>query len=190
MAIPAEKLGLIKKSDSGQYYDRIRDAIVFPICNANGTPLGFGARPFSGKPKYFNSSSSEIYDKSATLLGLNLAKKSIRIQKCAILVEGNFDVISMHRAGCTNTVATCGTALTADHCKQLKKHCKTVILMRDGDDAGMKAAKKDFELLMAHGFLVKIFQLTDGQDPDDFVREHMYMNPNENFADLKTEITA
>ena len=183
---PAMEQGLVREKN-GKVFDGIRDAITFPVYDAAGRAAGWGCRNFQtqmpdgGKvPKYVNASGNDIYDKSRILYGMHLAKGAIRKMRFAYLTEGYMDVISMHRAGAENTVATCGTALTEAHCILLKKYCPRVVILRDGDPAGQKAAMRDFEILLEHGFDVKVCHLPDEMDPDDFVRT--VMPPNEAFV--------
>ena len=180
---PALDQGLVREK-AGKVYDGIRDALTFPVYDAAGRAAGWGCRNFKEKmpdggkvPKYVNASGNDIYDKSRILYGMHFAKAAIRKMRFAYITEGYMDVISMHRAGATNTVATCGTALTEWHCKLLKKFCPRVVILRDGDAAGQKAAMRDFEILLDHGFDVKVCHLPGGMDPDDFVRT--IMPPNE-----------
>jgi len=114
-----------------------------------------------------------VYHKDRTLYGLNHAQKAIKEHKHAILVEGYTDVISFHQAGASNTIATCGTALTVDHCKVLKRFTEHVVVCRDGDPAGFKAMMKDIDLLLGEGFKVDVMNLPEGKDPDDFAKEFM-----------------
>jgi DNA primase len=172
--MPALEVGLVRDNDAGRQYDAMRDAITFPIYDRAGHAVGFACRNFNEKaPKYVNAKGSKLYDKSAVLYGLNFAKDAIRRMNRVYIVEGNFDVINMHRAGAECTVATCGTALTPQHCDMLKRLTRNAVILRDGDKAGRKAARRDFELLMQHGFNVEVCHLPGGMDPDDFVRDVM-----------------
>lgn len=172
---PALALGLVQ-TKGDRTFDTLRNAVIFPIHNDRGQLVSHAGRllstePYKGKmpPKYINGPSSDLYDKSAILYGLHIAKKRVRLWKEVNLVEGYFDVINMHRAGAENTVATCGTALTEKHCELLKRQgVRWVNVMRDNDEAGQKAAMRDFELLLGYGFEVRVVQLPDGMDPDDF----------------------
>lgn len=180
---PAEELGLLRTGSGGKVHDCFRKGITFPIHDERGHLVSVAIRtldatPYKDKdgkerkpPKYINGPASEIYNKSAVLYGAHLAKKAIKIIGEAILVEGYYDVVSMHRAGAHHTVATCGTALTELQCKLLKRlGAKRILLCRDSDPAGQKAALRDFELLITYGFEVRIANLPDGMDPDDFAR--------------------
>jgi len=164
-----KSLGLINDKGNELFYERI----IFPICNVDGDIVAFGGRTMQTdmKPKYINSPETDIYHKSSTLYGLYQAQDSIRKLGMAILVEGYTDVISMHRSGATNTVATCGTALTLEHAKLLKKYTRKVLLLRDGDKAGALAALRDIDILIATGIDVLICELEPGQDPDDLIND-------------------
>ena len=169
-------LGLIKSSERGAY-DTFRERTLFPITDHLGNVIGFGGRKVmedknKKNPKYLNSSQSDLYDKSQTLYGLSNNLRAIRDANCAILVEGYTDVISWAQMGFQNAVATCGTALTAEQAKLLKRYVEEIIILRDGDEAGQKAAIKDIEVLLQAGLVVKIAFLPQGHDPDSFVRTH------------------
>lgn len=160
----ALKAGLIN-SKNGNTYDVFRHRLIFPIYNRNGRVVGFGGRSLPDadgneqQPKYINSAESPVYKKEKVLYGLGLAKKAIREANIAYLVEGYADVIAMHDYGYTNTVASCGTALTEAQARELAKHCSQVTIMRDGDDAGQQAAMKDIDILLAQGLKVGVIDL-------------------------------
>ena len=174
--IPAAlKVGLIKENEDKRCYDVYRNRIIFPILDHQGELVTFGGRVLEEKApnKYINGSASELYDKSKTLIGLYQAQAGIRKHGFAILVEGYTDVISMHTAGADNTVASCGTALTDEQCRLLRKYTAPahhIIIMRDADTAGIKATSKDLQLLVKHGFKVDILSLPEKQDPDNFAK--------------------
>lgn len=177
---PAEELGLVKQTND-KNFDIYRNRIMFPIHNTGGVIVGFGGRTMAAKQKkdeakYLNSRESLIYKKDKVLYGLYQGAKAIRQMKFAVLVEGYFDVISFHQAGLPNTVASCGTALTEGHCKLLKNYTHHVIICRDGDEAGLKAAMKDIDLLLRHGFKVDICPMPEGHDPDSLARALMAGN--------------
>lgn len=171
---PAIELGLIKTKD-GNSYDIYRGRIIFPIHNERGEVIGFGGRKLEdGKPdnpKYINSSDSALYKKDSVLYGIYQAADAIRKEKFAVLVEGYYDVTGFHQAGVQNTVCSCGTAFTDGHAKILKKYTNHVVMMGDGDAAGMKANLKAVDILLRHDFKVEICPLPDGHDPDSFARE-------------------
>ncbi len=170
--------GLCIQTQDGRLYDRFHDRAIFPIYSDSGRVVAFGGRTlFSDYKernigKYINSPESEIYVKSKTLYGLFQAKSAIaKADKC-ILVEGNIDVISMHQLGITNTVASCGTALTVDHIRRIKRFTNNVTIIYDGDSAGIHAALRGVGMVLQEGMDVKVVVLPDGKDPDDFCKEH------------------
>lgn len=160
--------------------DRMRGRVVFPILEAGGRDvIAFGGRVLPGADlrtaprdgtaaKYVNSPETEVYKKSRTLYGLNWARAEIQRAQVALVVEGYMDVLGLHGAGVTNVVATCGTALTADHFRMLEKHASRVVLALDADDAGMAAAEKARALAQEVGVReVGVLVLPRGQDPAD-----------------------
>lgn len=166
--------GLLKPRREGEgYYDAFRNRVMFPICNEMGEPIAFGARKINpeDEPKYLNSAESAIFNKSKTLYGLHLAKRAIIEKHAAIITEGYTDVIACHQAGVTNAVATLGTALTREHARVLSKLCDTVILLFDGDEAGMKAADRALEIFFSETVDIKICVLPDGLDPDELLKQ-------------------
>jgi DNA primase len=177
----AKQAGIIDERDSGPY-DVFRGRITFPIHNHQGEIAAFAGRKLPGVekgPKYLNGTGTGLYDKSRTLYGLYQAISGIGAARFAIIVEGYTDVISMHRAGAANTVATCGTALTAQQCKLLKQHTDRVLLIRDADKAGLDAIERDIPLLAQAGILAHVFQLppkADGSktDPDEFAAQYLH----------------
>ena len=135
------RTGLIKSSEkSGRFYDTFRGHLMFPIKDPRGRCIGFGARSLKpgDKPKYLNSPETAYYSKSRTLYGLHEGLDKIRKKSRIIFVEGYLDVIRLHENGFTETVAPCGTALTAEHLKIVRRYAKTAILLFDGDSAGKK----------------------------------------------------
>ena len=191
----AKELGLIKTKESSTY-DFFRSRLMFPIHNEKGSVVGFGGRQ-SNDPKldssykYLNSKENPIYDKSSILYGLYQAKRTINKLGAVILTEGYTDVIAMHQHNCENTVASCGTALTTKHVQLLKKYAEEVILLRDGDPAGLRTMLKkdgDIDLCLSYGLNVSICILPDGEDPDSFARiqldMHTWINDNKQDAVL------
>ncbi|MGL4736892.1 MAG: DNA primase [Cellulosilyticaceae bacterium] len=164
--------GLILKSkEKGVLYDRFSDRIMFPIFNLNKKVIAFGGRIIkNGEPKYLNSPESPLFDKSRTLYGLHLARASAH--PYYILVEGYMDVIAMHRAGFTQTVASLGTAFTVGHAKLLKRYTNQVVILYDSDDAGVKASMRAIPILRAEGIHTKVLHLKAGKDPDEFLKQH------------------
>jgi DNA primase catalytic core len=173
----AKETGLVK-TKAGTSYDFFKERIIFPIHNKNGQVIAFGGRrsneeDVSKYAKYLNTSESVIYNKSKTLYGLHQAQRSIAKQSLAILVEGYTDVITLHQYNCTTAVATCGTALTFSHAKQLARICEHVILFRDGDKAGSNALLKengDIDTLLSAGVKTSVCIAMEGEDPDTMCR--------------------
>lgn len=173
--VPAKlplELGLIKRNDAGRVYDFYRDRLIFPIHNAKGLVVGFGGRTLSDKDeaKYINSAESPIYNKSRELYGLFQAKQEITKQNLAIIVEGYIDALACVQLGLKNTVAPLGTSLTAEQVKSLKRYTQNIVIMLDGDSAGIKAAVKAIETCFAALVHPKIVILADGKDPGDFLQ--------------------
>jgi DNA primase catalytic core len=172
-------LGLSKTKNNNSY-DVFRDRIMFPIHNHKGAVVGFGGRQSNDEQldkafKYINSPSSLIYDKSAVLYGLYQAKQSIAKMGSCILTEGYTDVIAMHQNGCDNTVSTSGTALSEIQAKLIKKYAEEIIILRDGDAAGIKASLRDIDICLEVGLNVSICILPEGEDPDTFSRAQLDM---------------
>jgi DNA primase len=168
----AEKLGLLRKREGRDgYYDTFRNRLLFTISDLHGRAIGFGGRVMDDSlPKYINSPESPIYRKSEVLFGLDLAKKGMREQGSAIIVEGYFDHLALYRAGHTNVVATCGTALTPGHLKVLRRYAEKVYMLFDGDEAGRKATLRSMELFLEEGFPARVIEVPSGDDPDTFLR--------------------
>ena len=175
-----EQTGLILPQRSGQgYYDRFRDRLMIPIYDLQSRVVGFGSRTLTGEePKYLNSPETELFNKRKLLFGLDQAKQAIVQQDRAVVVEGYFDVIALHAAGVTNAVASMGTALSVDQVRQLLRYpeSKQIILNFDADAAGSKAADRaisEVEALAYRGEVqLRILNLPDGKDADEFLREH------------------
>ncbi|MFG0329532.1 MAG: DNA primase [Phycisphaerales bacterium] len=162
--------GLVQARKSGDgHIDRFRNRLIFPIHDATGRPIAFGARKIDpdDEPKYLNSPEHPRFNKSATLYGLHLASRAIQRANEALLVEGYTDVIALHAAGVENAVATLGTSLTRDHARILKRLCDRVTLVFDGDAAGQKAADRAVEIFFQGGVDVRVAVLPGGQDPAD-----------------------
>jgi DNA primase len=174
-----EEAGLIKKRKSGSgYYDVFRDRITIPIKDTQGRIIAFGSRTLNDEeqPKYLNSPETPLFDKSKTLYALDKAGKNITTEDRAIIVEGYFDVIALHAVGIKNVVASLGTALTNSQIKQLLRYTpsKQIILNFDADNAGAQATQRaiaEIEDLVYSGVVqLKILNLPDGKDADEFVR--------------------
>ena len=188
----AEKAGLsLKSAKTGNYYDRFRARIIFPIFNLSSYVIGFGGRIMDTdgtnlsraekevkgslgevkQAKYINSPATSLYDKSRILYGLNKASVEIRKRDACILVEGYMDAVMAHQAGLKNTVAVSGTALTDSHLKILKRYSNNILAAFDMDSAGNSATKKSINLAQNFGFNVKIVEMPQGADPADVVKE-------------------
>ena len=155
-------------------YDRFRDRVIFPIHNLSGRPIAFGARTLSkdkNQPKYLNSPETDLYHKSQVLYGIFQAKNSIRNEDECFLTEGYTDVISLHQAGVQNVVASSGTSLTTEQIRLIHRFTKNVTLLYDGDPAGIKAALRGLDMLLAEGMQVKIVVFPDKEDPDSYVKK-------------------
>lgn len=172
-----EKAGLTIKGDKGPY-DRFRSRIMFPIRDTAGRVVAYTGRIVGEaahderNAKYVNSPETELYNKSRVLFGFDMAKHTIRKKDFAIIVEGQMDLLAVHQAGFTNTVAISGTALTPEHCTLLGRMSKNVVLALDSDDAGIKAAGRSALIALTHGFDVKVAQLHGGKDPADILLEY------------------
>ena len=167
----AEAISLVSLHQSN-YSDFFRERIIFPIHDRIGNVVGFGGRALGDeKPKYLNSKESDLFHKGKNLYGYFHAQKEISNTDTAYLTEGYTDVIAWHECGIINTVATLGTALTEDHVRQLKKVCKTIVIVRDGDAAGRKAAIRDMEMIIQNGLQAGIILLPEGKDPYDIAHD-------------------
>ncbi len=163
----AVKAGLIIKKDNG-YYDRFRARVIFPISDARGRTIGFGGRSLGdAEPKYLNSPESEVFKKGAVLYGLYQAKRAITAKDAVIVVEGYFDLLAMHKNGFDNSVATMGTAITAEHLRLLKGNA--VYLLFDSDEAGRRAALRSLDLSLEGETPCRAVLLPSGKDPDEFL---------------------
>jgi len=166
------ELGLISYSN-GKYYDKYRDRVIFPIINTRGKVIGFGGRTLGdGTPKYLNSPESPVFLKKNNLYGLNLTRQDINKENYVILVEGYMDVISLYQHGVRNVSASLGTALTENQAAMLKRYTDNVILSYDSDAAGQAAALRGMDILHKSGCKVKVLHVTDGKDPDEFIKKN------------------
>lgn len=166
------KLGLASQGKEG-IYDRFRDRVMFPIISTQDKVIGFGGRAIGDyKPKYLNSHESEIFLKKNNLFGLNLTKKEIDKQQRAIIVEGYMDMISLYQSGVRNVAASLGTALTINQARLLCRYSKNIVLSYDSDQAGINAALRGIDVIIDAGGKPRAMNVTDGKDPDDFVKAH------------------
>ncbi len=160
--------GLVNKNDRGQYIDRYRNRLMFPICDARGRVIAFGGRVLDdSKPKYINSPENVVYSKGRNLFGLNVAKKGDTKQ--LLIVEGYMDVISLHQRGITNVVAPLGTALTQQQGWLLRKNSEKIILSFDSDEAGLMAKMRALDILQDMGCDLRILQMEGAKDPDEYI---------------------
>lgn len=185
LGLPLEHIkasGLVyfkKNSSAGTYkeeaYDFFRDRLMFPIFDIQGRVIAFGGRTMSSSksiPKYINSPDSIIFKKSDSVYGINIAKNFITQKGYSIIVEGYIDAIMCHQNSINNTVAPLGTALTLLQIRKLKRFSNNVLLIFDGDPAGISATKRSIEICYAEGMNAKILPLPKGEDPDTYIRTH------------------
>lgn len=192
--------GLAVAREDGSLMDKFRERVMFPIHSVSGRVIAFSGRTLrSDNPaKYLNSPETPIYRKSNILLGIYFAKQEIARQHKCILVEGNVDMVMMHQLGIRNVVASCGTALTPEQVRLIKRIAlDDITIMYDGDAAGIKAALKGINLVLREGLNVKIVLLPDGDDPDSFARKHTleevqaFISENEqDFIQFKSKLLA
>lgn len=174
-----EKTGLtiVKESQDQQVrqFDRFKGRVMFPIHSMSGRVLGFGGRILGNHTKmakYLNSPESDIYHKSKILYGLFQAKQSIAKEDRCYLVEGYMDVIQLHQKGIKNVVASSGTALTSDQIRLINRLTENIVVLFDGDEAGIRASLRGIDLILEQNMNVRVCSFPDGQDPDDFARKH------------------
>jgi len=187
-------------SSTPQLYDRFAGRAIFPWLNVSGKVVAFGGRKLDAatkgvQQKYVNSPDSEIYHKERELYGIYQAKKAIVKEDCVYMVEGYTDVIAMHQCGLENVVANSGTALSNHQIKLLRRFTPNIVLLYDGDEAGIHAAMRGTDMLLQEGMNVKVLLLPDGDDPDSFARKHTaqqfkaYIEEHQtDFIQFKTEL--
>jgi len=165
----------ILSEKNGKLFDRFHGRVMFPIHDSGGKVVGFSGRllePNDNAGKYVNSPESSVYIKGKLLFGLYFAKNAIREREEAILVEGNLDMISLYQAGIKNVVASSGTALTEDQITLLKRYAKQILLLFDGDPAGISASMRAIDLLLVQDLAVKVLLLPEGHDPDSYLKTY------------------
>ena len=189
------------KSGQDQYLDRFSGRAIFPWTSVSGKIVAFGGRVLDSRTKgvnqkYVNSPDSEIYHKERELYGLYQAKKAIAKEDCVYMVEGYTDVISMHQCGIENVVANSGTALSIHQIRLLHRFTSNIVLLYDGDAAGVHAALRGTDMLLEEEMNVKVLLLPDGNDPDSFARNHTaedfrkYIEDHQkDFIQFKTDIS-
>jgi DNA primase len=174
------KAGLIKEKNDRRY-DFFRDRVMFPIFNVSGKVVAFGGRmlksnkpenPNIYNPKYINTAETDVYHKSQVLYGISHAKADIRKHDVCYLVEGYTDVISLYQAGIKNVVASSGTALTKEQVQLIKRFTQNMVILYDGDAAGVKAALRGLDIVLEQGLNVKLVLLPNNEDPDSFVKKN------------------
>ncbi|MGE4650078.1 MAG: DNA primase [Myxococcota bacterium] len=167
-----ERAGLLAPRKSGGHYDLLRGRVIFPIQDVRGRVVGFGGRAVSEgqEPKYLNTPESPVFRKRESFYGFPHALESIRRRDRAVVVEGYFDRIALHQAGVEEALATCGTALTREHAKNLRRRTRNVVLLFDGDAAGLRAVTRALEALLPEGLRVQMVHLPAGDDPDSFLQ--------------------
>lgn len=172
-------VGLIKKKDGAlsalsSFYDTFRGRIMFPIADSSGRVVGFSGRILIAdekSPKYLNSPETELFNKSEILFGLDKAKKDIKLKDYSILVEGQMDLVMLHQAGLTNTVASSGTALTENHLVKLRRLSERIMMSFDADSAGFSASDRAAKIALSLGMDLKLVQMPEGKDPADLAKE-------------------
>ena len=166
--------GLAIKTEDGTLIDKFRERVMFPIHSVSGRVIAFSGRTLKAEnqAKYVNSPETEIYIKSKNLLGVYFAKSEIAKKDRCILVEGNVDVVMMHQMGIRNVVASCGTSLTEEQIRLIKRFTENITIMYDGDSAGLHAAVRAISLILKEGMNPRVVFLPDGDDPDSFSQKH------------------
>ena len=166
------ELNLISKSKNGNYIDRFRDRVMFPIINRNNRIIGFGARAFGdAKPKYLNSRETPIFHKGSNLFNINIISRESTRERI-ILVEGYMDVISLYNSGINYSVASLGTSLTIDQANIIKKMARDIYICYDSDSAGINATSRAIDIFLQASVKPKIIELEGGLDPDDFIKKY------------------
>lgn len=186
------KTGLCYKKDNGELVDRYAGRVIFPWFNVSGKVNAFGGRLLDSRTKgvqqkYVNSPESDIYHKDHELYGLYQAKKAMVKEDCVYMVEGYTDVIAMHQCGIENVVANSGTALSIHQIRLLRRFTANVILLYDGDEAGIHAAMRGTDMLLTEGMNIKVLLLPDGDDPDSFSRKHSAEELKEYISNHQTD---
>lgn len=186
------KTGLCYRTDDGRYVDRFAGRVIFPWFGVSGKVVGFGGRLLDSRTKgvqqkYVNSPDSDIYHKEQQLYGIFQGKKAIAKEDCVYMVEGYTDVVSMHQCGVENVVANSGTALSIHQIRTLHRFTSNIVLLYDGDEAGIHAALRGTDMLLGEGMNVKVLLFPDGDDPDSFARKHNAEEFRQYIADNQTD---
>lgn len=170
-----EASGLAGKNQRGGLYERFRDRLIFPIADPRGRTVGFGGRLIEDKPeeaKYLNTPETALFNKRHLLYGLHLAVDEIKKTKSVFVVEGYMDLIALHKAGVYHAVASLGTAFTSQQARLLQRLAEEVVFAYDSDAAGQNATLRALQIVSDQGMRVRILDLPDGKDPDEFIRVH------------------
>lgn len=169
-----EKSGLFGRREDGGFYDKFRGRLMFPIHNETGKAIAFGGRALKAddEPKYLNSPETKIYRKKTVLYNLHRAKETVRKADRSVLVEGYMDVIGVFAAGVKNVVATCGTALTSEQARSMKRYSGNIVVNFDPDTAGANATERGLQILIDEGMHVRVLELETGLDPDEFIKKY------------------
>lgn len=168
-----QEAGLVLPGKRQGFYDKFRDRVMIPIKNPRGQVVGFGGRVIDkGEPKYLNTGETPWFNKRMILFGYDVAAKAIKTEKCAIVVEGYMDAISLHAVGITNVVASMGTAFAIEQAKLLRRTAEKVIFCYDSDKAGRVASMRAVSIAAKEGLQVRVAGVPDGKDPDEFIRQH------------------
>ena len=193
-----DKTGLCFTTEDGRQLDRFWGRVMFPVHTVSGKVVAFGGRLLQNNPKagkYINSPESEIYHKSDHLYGIYFAKQAIIQKDCCIMVEGYLDVISLHQAGIKNVVASSGTSLTIEQIRLVHRFTNNMLLLYDGDKAGIKASLRGIDMLLREGLNIKVALLPDGEDPDSYAQSHsteeveLFLKENQvDFITFKTSL--
>ncbi len=179
-----ERYGLVVARNSGGYYDRFRQRLMFPIADQTGQVLGFGGRILGeGNPKYLNSPETRFFDKGRLLYGIHLARPTIQEKQQAVIVEGYMDALMCQQNGITNVVASMGTALTTAQIQLILRYAPRILLAYDSDSAGQNATLRAIELIRGLGGRVRVVSLFEDKDPDECIKNH----GAERFRDLLSE---
>lgn len=170
------KAGIVKEKD-GRYYDALGERIIFPIINLSGDVVAFSGRTMKKQvdyAKYINTAETPVFSKSKNMFGINLVKKEKQKGQIdtIVIVEGQIDVIALHKAGFSTAVASLGTALTVDQARMLKRICNNVVLCYDGDTAGVKATLRGLDILKREGMNVRVASLPEKTDPDEYIKKY------------------
>lgn len=169
-----QEAGLVKVAEDGTVSDKFKGRVTFPIHTVSGRVVAYSCRTLSAdvSPKYINSADTPLYSKTRSLLGLYYAKAAIAKHDKCYLVEGNLDVITLQQLGIENVVASCGTSLTVEQIRLIHRFTSNLTIMYDGDKAGIKAALRGIDMVLAEGMNLKVVFLPDGEDPDSYGRKH------------------